>query len=333
MENKIALRCVQNGDIKLTDAFVPDADRIPGVGRLPCSSRLRPAGMLLWSNHLPPRPPACPGPCPALPAAPTLLPSPTPLAAPPGVSSFSDTNKVLAISRIMVAWQPVGLALGAYDMCARYLQQRRQFGAPLASFQLMQVSPAAAASHPCARSRHGRGPWPRRDSAAPPAARRRPTGLCLPAAPGPTAVQEKLQRMLSTCQAMWLMAWRLTKLYEAGKLTHEQASLVKAWTTLRGREVSRPAQPAGRRRRQQQQGAAPLAPAAGPGALALLPRPACARPAAHRPLLAPARLTTNRLPRRWLPWGASCWAATASCLSSWWPRPSATQRRTTGGRG
>ncbi|EFN54177.1 hypothetical protein CHLNCDRAFT_24792 [Chlorella variabilis] len=132
MENKIALRCVQNGDIKLTDAFVPDADRIPGV------------------------------------------------------SSFSDTNKVLAISRIMVAWQPVGLALGAYDMCARYLQQRRQFGAPLASFQLMQ---------------------------------------------------EKLQRMLSTCQAMWLMAWRLTKLYEAGKLTHEQASLVKAWTTLRGREV------------------------------------------------------------------------------------------------
>ncbi len=57
-----------------------------------------------------------------------------------GVSSFADTNKVLAISRIMVAWQPVGLALGAYDMCARYLQQRRQFGAPLASFQLMQVT-------------------------------------------------------------------------------------------------------------------------------------------------------------------------------------------------
>jgi acyl-CoA oxidase len=102
------------------------------------------------------------------------------------VSSFADTNKVLAISRIMVAWQPVGLALGAYDMCARYLAQRKQFGAPLASFQILQ---------------------------------------------------EKLQRMLSTCQAMWLMAWRLTKLYEAGRLTHEQASLVKAWTTLRGREV------------------------------------------------------------------------------------------------
>lgn len=132
MVNKIALRCVQNGDITLTDCFVPDSDRIPGV------------------------------------------------------SSFNDTNKVLAISRIMVAWQPVGLALGAYDMCARYLQQRRQFGAPLAAFQLMQ---------------------------------------------------EKLQRMLANIQAMWLMAYRLSKLYEAGKMTHEQASLVKAWNTLRGREV------------------------------------------------------------------------------------------------
>lgn len=30
MENKIALRCVQNGDITLTDCFVPDSDRIPG---------------------------------------------------------------------------------------------------------------------------------------------------------------------------------------------------------------------------------------------------------------------------------------------------------------
>lgn len=30
IENKIALRCVQNGDILLKDAFVPDADRLPG---------------------------------------------------------------------------------------------------------------------------------------------------------------------------------------------------------------------------------------------------------------------------------------------------------------
>ncbi len=38
----------------------------------------------------------------------------------------------------MVAWQPVGMAAGAYDMCVRYLKQRQQFGAPLASFQLSQ---------------------------------------------------------------------------------------------------------------------------------------------------------------------------------------------------
>jgi alkylation response protein AidB-like acyl-CoA dehydrogenase len=38
-------------------------------------------------------------------------------------------------------------------------------------------------------------------------------------------------------QAMFLMSWRLSKLAEAGLMTHEQASLVKAWNTLRGREV------------------------------------------------------------------------------------------------
>ena len=43
------------------------------------------------------------------------------------------------MSRIMVAWQPVGMAMGAYDMVVRYLSQRQQFGAPLASFQLSQV--------------------------------------------------------------------------------------------------------------------------------------------------------------------------------------------------
>ena len=31
MENKVGLRIVQNGDITLTDAFVPDEDRLPGV--------------------------------------------------------------------------------------------------------------------------------------------------------------------------------------------------------------------------------------------------------------------------------------------------------------
>jgi len=131
IENKIALRCVQNADMLFEDCFVPDSARLPGV------------------------------------------------------DSFKDTNKVLAFSRIMVAWLPVGMAMGAYDMAARYLQERQQFGSPLASFQLMQ---------------------------------------------------EKLVRMLGNIQGMFLMVHRLTRLAEQGQMSHEQASLVKAWTTLRGRE-------------------------------------------------------------------------------------------------
>ncbi|KAK5804374.1 hypothetical protein PVK06_032023 [Gossypium arboreum] len=38
----------------------------------------------------------------------------------PGVNSFQDTSKVLAVSRVMVAWQPIGISMGVYDMCARY---------------------------------------------------------------------------------------------------------------------------------------------------------------------------------------------------------------------
>ena len=45
---------------------------------------------------------------------------------------------MLAISRIMVAWQPVGIVMGVYDMCHRYLLERRQFGAPLAALQINQ---------------------------------------------------------------------------------------------------------------------------------------------------------------------------------------------------
>ena len=48
---------------------------------------------------------------------------------------LQDTNKVLAISRIMVAWQPVGLAAGVYDMVLRYMKEREQFNVPIAAFQ------------------------------------------------------------------------------------------------------------------------------------------------------------------------------------------------------
>lgn len=56
----------------------------------------------------------------------------------PGVNSFQDTNKVLAVSRVMVAWQPIGISMGVYDVCLRYLKERKQFGAPLAAFQINQ---------------------------------------------------------------------------------------------------------------------------------------------------------------------------------------------------
>lgn len=56
----------------------------------------------------------------------------------PGVTCFQDTNKVLAVSRVMVAWQPIGISMGVFDACHRYLKERKQFGAPLAAFQLNQ---------------------------------------------------------------------------------------------------------------------------------------------------------------------------------------------------
>ncbi|GJN05729.1 hypothetical protein PR202_ga23389 [Eleusine coracana subsp. coracana] len=95
-------------------------------------------------------------------------------------------NKVLAISRIMVAWQPIGISMGVFDVCHRYLKERKQFGAPLAAFQLNQ---------------------------------------------------EKLVRMLGNIQAMFLVGWRLCKLYESGKMTPGHASLGKAWNSRMAREV------------------------------------------------------------------------------------------------
>ncbi|XP_011019097.1 PREDICTED: acyl-coenzyme A oxidase 4, peroxisomal-like isoform X3 [Populus euphratica] len=105
----------------------------------------------------------------------------------PGVNSFQDTNKVLAVSRVMVAWQPIGISMGVYDMCHRYLKERKQFGAPLAAFQINQ---------------------------------------------------QKLVRMLGNVQAMVLVGWRLCKLYEKEKMTPGQASLAKAWISLKARETA-----------------------------------------------------------------------------------------------
>jgi glutaryl-CoA dehydrogenase len=84
IENKIALRTVQNADIVFDEVRVREADRFATI------------------------------------------------------SGFEDTNKLLRGSRIMVAWQAVGQQLAAFDVARQYAVERRQFGRPLAKFQLIQ---------------------------------------------------------------------------------------------------------------------------------------------------------------------------------------------------
>src|ERR1700761_3394996 len=84
IEDKMALRIVQNGLITLRDCRVAEADRL---------------------QHAP---------------------------------SFKDTGKVLRMTRAGVAWEAVGCARGAYESALAYTRKRRQFGRPIASFQLIQ---------------------------------------------------------------------------------------------------------------------------------------------------------------------------------------------------
>ena len=56
----------------------------------------------------------------------------------PGARSFKDTTRVLATTRSTCAWAALGHATAAYDAALRYALERRQFGEPLASFQIIQ---------------------------------------------------------------------------------------------------------------------------------------------------------------------------------------------------
>ncbi|SDS14370.1 acyl-CoA dehydrogenase family protein [Actinoplanes derwentensis] len=84
IENKIALRIVQNADIELAGVRVPEADRLQGA------------------------------------------------------RSFKDTARVLQQTRAGVAWQSVGVMLAAYEIALAYAGERKQFGRPIAKFQLVQ---------------------------------------------------------------------------------------------------------------------------------------------------------------------------------------------------
>jgi glutaryl-CoA dehydrogenase len=52
--------------------------------------------------------------------------------------SFRDTSAVLRMTRAGVAWQAVGCAMGAYEHALAYARARKQFGRPIAGFQLVQ---------------------------------------------------------------------------------------------------------------------------------------------------------------------------------------------------
>lgn len=53
-------------------------------------------------------------------------------------NSFRDTAKVLRMTRAGVAWLAVGCARGAYENALKYTTKRKQFGKPIAAFQLIQ---------------------------------------------------------------------------------------------------------------------------------------------------------------------------------------------------
>ena len=56
----------------------------------------------------------------------------------PGACSFKDAARVLASTRITVAWGALGHAMAAYEAALAYMSERRQFGKPLVGFQIVQ---------------------------------------------------------------------------------------------------------------------------------------------------------------------------------------------------
>jgi glutaryl-CoA dehydrogenase len=60
------------------------------------------------------------------------------------IDGFRDLAAVLRITRAQVAWQALGVAVGAYECAVAYAKARVQFGKPIASFQLVQQKLADA---------------------------------------------------------------------------------------------------------------------------------------------------------------------------------------------
>ncbi len=54
------------------------------------------------------------------------------------INSFRDVAGILRATRGGVAWQALGVMIGAYEAALAYAKERKQFGRPIAKFQLVQ---------------------------------------------------------------------------------------------------------------------------------------------------------------------------------------------------
>jgi glutaryl-CoA dehydrogenase len=54
------------------------------------------------------------------------------------IDSFRDVAEILRATRAGVAWQALGVMIGAYELALDYARERRQFGRPIGGFQLVQ---------------------------------------------------------------------------------------------------------------------------------------------------------------------------------------------------
>jgi glutaryl-CoA dehydrogenase len=54
------------------------------------------------------------------------------------INGFRDVAEILRATRGGVAWQALGVMIGAYELALNYAKERKQFGRPIAGFQLVQ---------------------------------------------------------------------------------------------------------------------------------------------------------------------------------------------------
>ncbi|MET7354052.1 acyl-CoA dehydrogenase family protein [Streptomyces mirabilis] len=54
------------------------------------------------------------------------------------INSFRDVAEILRFTRSGVAWQALGVMIGAYELALSYAKERQQFGRPIAGFQMVQ---------------------------------------------------------------------------------------------------------------------------------------------------------------------------------------------------